>query len=284
MIRIAAHAKVNFALQVQAAGSDGYHPLRGLFQSVSLSDELELIADAAEPGITAWDGGPVPDDQDNLAWRAVTAVIDLAGENRRPALRLRKRIPVAAGLGGGSADAAAALIATATMLGTPVDEVLPLAITLGADVPFCSTGGSAIVEGRGERVTHIEPLAGFAIAIVVPPFELSTREVFRQWDRLGAPTGPDLDIAQLPPQLRGYTPLRNDLYPAAATLAPELDDWRTTLVSIWERPVALSGSGPTLFAFFVDDDEAAAALDQVPAGARDAVSVRPVRKGWDILD
>lgn len=282
-MRMAAHAKINFALRVRSRRPDGFHPVDGLFQSVSLSDELELLAGSDDPGVTGWDGEAVPDGDDNLAWRAVRAVLDEAGSAERIRVRLRKRIPVAAGLGGGSADAAAALIGTADLLGVPIDEVLPLAAGLGSDVPFCVTGGSAVVSGRGERVDHVPPIDGFALAIVVPPIELSTPAVFRQWDRMGEPEGPVFPTAALPPALREYGPLRNDLYPAAVAAAPGIEEWRSALAETWVRPVAMSGSGSALFAFFVDAEEAVEAATAVPTGVRSADAVAPTPTGWEIL-
>ncbi len=148
-------------------------------------------------------------------------------------------------------------------------------------MPFCVVGGTALVTGRGDVVSPVPAVAGYALAMVVPPVELSTPAVFRAWDDLGGPAGPALPQAAVPPGLRAFEPVRNDLYPAAASLAPAVDEWRAELEARWGRPVALSGSGPSLFAFFVDADEAASALDHIPGGARAAESVEPVGSGWE---
>ena len=131
-------------------------------------------------------------------------------------------------------------------------------------MPFCVTGGTALVTGRGEVVTPIPAVLGYALAVVVPPVELSTPAVFRTWDDLGGDTGPALPESAAPPLLREHGPLRNDLYAAAVALAPAVDEWRVELEARWARPVALSGSGPALFAFFVDLDEAQGAVGDVP--------------------
>jgi 4-diphosphocytidyl-2-C-methyl-D-erythritol kinase len=292
-VRALAHAKVNLSLQVDGLRPDGFHALTSLFQSVSLSDRLELES-SEEDGVTGWRGEVVPDGDRNLAWRAVAAVrreLDLPEADaggRALRLRLAKRIPMAAGMGGGSADAAAALHLAVRVLGTPpgvdaaalVDRLAP---SLGSDVPFCARGGTAMVTGRGETVHPLEPLTGFALGIVVPPIELSTPAVFSAWDRLGTSArgqGVAMGPGGLPPSVRDHGPLRNDLYPAATSLAPEVDDWRRELESAWGRPVAMSGSGPTLFAFFVDLAEATDAGEAIPPGARTVEAVVPVAGGW----
>ncbi len=290
-MRAVAYAKVNLSLRVEAVRPDGYHPLQSLFQSVSLYDRLELVSpvDGGDgDGVVGWDGEQVPDDHRNLAWLAVEAVrrriaadAGTAGEpGTALQLRLRKQIPVAAGLGGGSADAAAALHLAVRRLGADPALVGELAPQLGSDVPFCADGGTAMVTGRGETVHRLEPLTGFALGLVVPPVELSTPAVFREWDRLGEPAGPETASSGLPPAVRSYAPLVNDLYPAAVSLMPELDDWRHELQHRWERPVAMSGSGPTLFAWFVDRAEAESALTVAPTGARATHAVLPVDRGW----
>jgi 4-diphosphocytidyl-2-C-methyl-D-erythritol kinase len=282
-MRVLAHAKVNLSLRLRPPRRDGLHPLNGLFTSVSWSDEL-VIDTAAEDRFGGPDGAPVPEGPDNLAWRAVQAVREAAGSRQRLAVELRKRIPVASGLGGGSADAAAALAVTARLLGLPGDAVAELAPTLGSDVPFCLQGGCATVAGVGEQVSSHDPLSGFALAIVVPPAEVATGDVYRAWDRLGGPEGPVLAARELPPVLRDHAPLANDLTAAAVAVAPVIAEWRTELAALWGRAVVLSGSGAALFGYFVDHDEAAAALDAVPAGSRAAEAVEPTDRGWVVVE
>jgi 4-diphosphocytidyl-2-C-methyl-D-erythritol kinase len=279
-MRAEAFAKVNLGLLVEPVRDDGYHPLLSRFLSISISDVLRLeIApadrvDAADPDI--------PGPEENLAWRATETVRALAGVRTGLALHLEKRIPVAAGLGGGSADAAAALMLAARVLGVDPAVAAAAGADLGADVPFCLAGGHAIVSGIGEVVAPQPLPADFALALVVPPLYLATRDVFATWDRLDGPAGSAADPARLPPSLREGLPLRNDLYPAAVHMAPGLDDWRSELEGSWSVPVHLSGSGPALYALWRDADEAAAALAAVPAGARFAAAAEPVPVGWKI--
>ena len=273
-----AFAKVNLSLVVASADRDGYHPLVSLAQSVSWADYLELggSEDEDEFASVHMEGKA----EDNLAWRAAVAVREAVGSHRGLSVSLTKNIPVAAGLGGGSADAAAALGLAAGYFGVALGGVAELAVGLGADVPFCLQGGLAIMEGRGERLTPQPALAGYALAIAVPPVELLTAEVYGRWDALDEPIGPTFPTEALPPGLRAYEPLRNDLASPAEDLQPLLGEWRAELAARWDRPVAMSGSGPALFAYFLDEDEAKDALHSVPAGARGAQAVVPVPQGW----
>ncbi len=271
-----AFAKVNLGLVVSSRGSDGYHPLISLAQSVSLADRLVLgFSDNDEFEVDGMDAS-----DDNLAWRAAEAVRAEVGSSQPIVLRLDKNIPVAAGLGGGSADAAAGLAIAAGLFGLPADRLPELALGLGADVPFCLSGGLAVLEGRGERISR-RPLVGtYAIAIVVPDLELSTPAVYGSWDELGEPEGDPVPTSHLPPALRDYSPLRNDLQPAAEALAPEVADWRVELSARWGRPVVMSGSGPALYGFFLDEAEAGDAISDRPAGARAVAVAVPVPRGW----
>lgn len=282
MIEIEAYAKVNLGLRVGAIGPEGFHRVWGVFQSIDLADRLVLTA-ADEDSIAAPRGAEVADGQDNLAWQAVSAVRRHAGVASPFALTLHKQVPVAAGLGGGSADAAAALIAAGRLLGVSRDDLATLAPALGSDVPFCLVGGTARVSGRGEVVTGLDALAGFSLAVVVPPVELATPAVFGRWDELDGPPGFEVHGRDLPPALRDESPLRNDLYPAALSLVPEIDDWRADLAATWGRPVLMSGSGPSLYGFFVDREEAATAVAAIPPGARYAEACEPSPVGWQIL-
>ena len=278
-MRADAFAKVNLSLKVGSVGPSGLHDVDGLFQSIDWPDSLALDAADADR-VTGRRTEQVIDGWDNLAWRAVSMVRERAGSAQPLRLELDKHIPVAAGLGGGSADAAAALGLAGNLFGLPDRELAALAPGLGSDVLFCFEGGLAAVSGIGDRVTALAPVAGFGIGLVVPPVELATAEVYAAWDRLDGPAGPKVAGRNLPPGLRDHGPLVNDLYAAAVFAAPPIDEWRAELAGQWERPVMLTGSGPTLFAYFVNAAEAEDALGAVPIGARATRAAVPVSRGW----
>lgn len=281
-MRAEAFAKLNLALAVGRRDESGYHPLRSLMQSVDWADELELES-ADQDAFTAT--GAVPDDHSNLAWQAVDAIRRAVGSTAPIALRLGKEIPGAAGLGGGSADAAAALGLMGRHLGVDAGVLAELALQLGSDVPFCLTGGLAQIAGRGEVVDPVaDDISGFALGIVVPPFELSTAAVYAAWDTLDGPEGPSVDGADLPPPLRSMGPFRNDLYGAAVELEADLEEWREEISERWGRPVMLSGSGPALFGYFIDVNEAESAVRAVPTGARATRAALPTLWGWREVD
>jgi 4-diphosphocytidyl-2-C-methyl-D-erythritol kinase len=234
MTGLDAPAKLTLSLRVTGVRADGYHLLDAEMVTVDLADHLEIGAgDGLElVGDTMLDTGPR-----NLVHRALAAI------GRQARVRLHKRIPSGAGLGGGSADAAAVLRWAGV-------ADLDLAVRLGADVPFCLIGGRARVSGVGERVEPLpfDGIADRAWTLLTPPLHVSTVEVFRAWDRLGGPTaaGP------------------NDLEPAALVVEPELAVWRDRLGDATGETPVLAGSGGTWF---------------VPGAypGEDRVVVRPVR-------
>lgn len=279
-----APAKVNLSLLVGARRDDGYHPIRSVVQTLEWLDRLRVeVADEDRLTVEGADLDPGPT---NLVWVAADRLAAAVGRSRpRLDFRLEKEVAVAAGLGGGSADAAAALAAVAEIMGVEHELVARVAAEVGADVPLFLVGGTCWMEGRGERVHRYRPpLEGVAAAVVVPPFELPTPAVYEMWDRLDGPEGPVWNERDLPPVLRAEGPLRNDLYPAAAALRPELAEWRAELMRVWGVDVAMTGSGPALFALFPSEDEAVEAVAAAPPEARAgaAAAVRPrgvVRQG-----
>ncbi|HMC40402.1 MAG TPA: 4-(cytidine 5'-diphospho)-2-C-methyl-D-erythritol kinase [Acidimicrobiales bacterium] len=215
-----ARAKLTLSLRITGVRPDGYHLIDAEMVTLDLADRLSF-----EPGDSftvtgSGAGGPVPDGPDNLVRRALTAV------GRRAAVTLEKRIPTGGGLGGGSADAAAVL----RWAGAADPE---LAVRLGADVPFCLTGGRARVSGIGEIVEPLpfEEVAGEPYTLLVPPRHVSTVEVYREWDRMGGPRGEG----------------GNDLEPAALSVDPELARWRDRLGDATGQAPRLAGSGATWF-------------------------------------
>lgn len=281
-MRARAFAKVNLTLAVYPRSADGYHPLRGIFQSVSLADDVSILP-ASEDLITV-EGGEAPADESNLAWQALAAARRSLRVSTPAELRIVKRIPMGAGLGGGSADAAAALGMMAGRFGLGEDETTELAESLGADVPFSLVGGTRLVEGRGERLGAHEPLGSYALGIIVPPFAMATPEVFAEWDRLDCPQGETIDIRYLPPSLRNGPPIRNDLFAAAVSLDHRVGEWRDEIASRWNTEVAMTGSGSALFAFFSSLDEAESAVGSVDIPTRAAEAVEPVAVGWRLMD
>lgn len=277
-----AFAKVNLALAVYPASADGFHPLRGIFQSISLSDTI-LIEPSSDDEISV-SNDEAPSDFTNLAWVAFESA-RRAGRMSAPArITIDKRIPAGAGLGGGSADAACVIGLMRDQHGLDEEMAFDIAASIGSDVPFALTGGTAIVEGRGDRIDPQPPLTGFSLCVVVPPFALATPAVFREWDRLEGPIGPAVPDTDLPPILRGGPPIRNDLFPAALSLDGRIGEWRDALEGLWGVSVSMTGSGSALFAFFESDDEAAGAAAAVDLPVRASEAVSLVDRGWRQID
>lgn len=273
MVEWEAPAKVNFDLKVATPDSEGMHPLRSITQTIDWCDRLEV--EAGHEDYLEVMGADIDVDRSNLVWRAVDAL----NLESRPQLSvsLEKRIPAAAGLGGGSSDAAAMLMCLAEIVSLDEGVVREVAFGIGADVPVFIDGGTLLVEGYGERISPLEPLEGFVIGVAVPPFELPTPRVFERWDILGNPVGAEWASRDLPPPMRSFEAMRNDLTPAAVDVRPELADWMGELSERWERRVAMSGSGPSCFAYFADLDEAQGAVASAPeTRAAAAVPLRPL--------
>ncbi|GGZ49176.1 4-(cytidine 5'-diphospho)-2-C-methyl-D-erythritol kinase [Streptomyces subrutilus] len=260
-------AKVNVRLAVGAARPDGFHDLANVFLAVSLFDEVTATpADALTVTCEGPDAAEVPLDRTNLAARAAEVLAARAGREPAVHLHIAKRIPVAGGMAGGSADGAAALLACDALWGldTPRAELLDLCAGLGSDVPFSLVGAAALGTGRGELLTPVD--AGtFHWVFAVADGGLSTPAVFREFDRLTAGTdvpepacGPALlaALAAGDPDALAAT-LANDLQPAALALRPRLADTLAAGTAAGALAGIVSGSGPTT-AFLVRDAAAAA--------------------------
>jgi 4-diphosphocytidyl-2-C-methyl-D-erythritol kinase len=253
---------------------DGYHELESLFLPLDLADEVELSvsrAQGARVELQLIDGsGEVPGGAENLAAQAASRFLSVAGLERRVAIRLRKRIPAAAGMGGGSSDAAAVLLGLSRLLPGAVDaaEMPELALSLGADVPFFLDPRPAIVRGVGELCEPLSPPWPARILLLANPGRpLPTAEVFGAYDR-----GPGATASGSQPRFVervraagsdvGALPalLENQLEPAALSLCPAIAPLRDDLQNAGALAVGLSGSGATVFGVFPDEPGARAAL------------------------
>ena len=279
-VRVRVTAKINLHLHVGALRGDSFHELTTVYQAIGLYDELTARrGDTLALTMEGEGAGELPLDDGNLVVQAVRALAQHTGREPVARLHLRKQIPVAGGLAGGSADAAAALVACDALWGTGLgrDELAELAAVLGCDVPFLVLGGTALGTGRGERVSPV--LAGgqtWHWVVVIADSGTSTPSVYRELDRLrtaGAappPAGsPDRLLAALrqrdPAILAGV--LVNDLQPAALSLRPELR--RTLDVGLDAGALAalVSGSGPTCVFLTADARDAEAVAKRLADGA-----------------
>lgn len=268
-----APAKVNLNLLLEGRDDRGYHPLHSLAQTIEWCDELTFTREDEDS--LSVSGADLAEDENNLVMKALTRIRQSLGVPPL-AVTLDKRVPIAAGLGGGSSDAAATLVAGCDLTGAPHSLAIEVSPDVGADVPLFIDGGTKDIEGYGEIVSEVPPLVGFALAVVVPDFELSTGEVYSRWDALGEPVGFEVPDRFLPPGLRHAQPIRNDLFRAAVDVEPALGDFVSDVSIAWDGAVLLTGSGSSCFGFFSDVDEAEEAATSIPnTRAARGVALRP---------
>lgn len=294
-VQVRVPAKVNLFLAVRGRRPDGFHEIVSVMHTVGLYDRVTVRLEGP-PG--SWShpaarrrmdvllehdaGDAVPRDASNLAVRAALALADTRGIREMAASRhaadrpitrveLAKRIPVGAGMAGGSADAAATLIALNRLwdMDLDVEELQDVAATLGADVPFCVTGGTALASGTGTATARVLSRGTYHWVVGVQEQPLSTADVYAAWDEVGRPSEvePDAVLHALrtqDPEALGAA-LHNDLDAAAFHLRPGLRDARDALCAAGAFGAVVSGSGPTLIAL-AEDADAASAIAQATAG------------------
>jgi len=260
-------AKINLTLDVLQKRADGYHDLRSVMQTVSLCDDVEIDVDTGKPWTIRCDAASVPADERNLAWKAARTFFDRIG--RGPdgvAIRIHKRIPSEAGLAGGSADAAAVLRALNRWAGSPlsVEALCDLGALIGSDVPFCVLGGTALAEGRGERLTKLPDAPELQLVICKPPVAFATPELFLWLDRVEIKARPDTD-AMLHALRNGdraqIAGLLCNVFEQAVTDRPEIEAIRKKLLASGALGAAMTGSGSAVFGVFRSRNGAQAACE-----------------------
>jgi 4-diphosphocytidyl-2-C-methyl-D-erythritol kinase len=271
MIIETAPAKINLALHVRARRADGYHEIETLFAFLRDGDVLTLTPGGLSLTIMGPFAGDLAVDDDNLVLRAARAYAAAFGVTAAGAFTLDKRLPIASGIGGGSADAAAALRALARRDGIALGDrqLFDCAAALGSDVPACLLGVTALGGGRGELLEPLGGVAGTAVLLINPGVAVSTAKVFGGWDRIDR--GPISEGETLGRAIAG----RNDLEAPARALAPAIDDVLAALRGTGETLlVRMSGSGATCFALYASE-----AAREVAAAA-----IRASRPGWWCLE
>lgn len=294
MVRVRAPGKINLFLGVGSLRRDGYHDLVTVFHAVDLVDEVAALpSPRLELAVRGDAAADVPLDGRNLAWQAAILLAEHAQVAPRVRLEITKAIPVAGGMAGGSADAAATLVACARLwrTGTTREELVTLAARLGSDVAFPLAGGTAIGTGRGELLSPMRSSERFHWVVAFADHGISSADAYRELDRqrgvssLAAPPSELLDAIRTGDPYRLAPTLANDLQDAALVLSPSLHD---TLAAGRDRGALagiVSGSGPTC-AFLAPDAAAATVLAEALAGdgvCRDARAVSGPATGARVL-
>ena len=279
-----AHAKINLTLRVVDARPDGYHGLQTIFQSLALHDTLTLTP-ADGPFALTCSEASLPTDGGNLVSRAATLLWEAAGGRGTPGgvrLHLRKRIPMQGGLGGGSADAAAALVALDAFWATslPATELVRLARCLGADVPFFLCGGTALGLDRGDEMYPLEELPRTAVVLVFPPFGVATPEAFRWFDQDASDGARPATSGARPGILLDGVPvaIHNDLEGPVARRHPAIARIRRALDRSGATAAAMTGSGSTVFGLYRAPSSAREAVTALEGAGWRAVSTRTMTR------
>jgi 4-diphosphocytidyl-2-C-methyl-D-erythritol kinase len=276
-----APAKLNVFLRVRERRSDGYHEIESLVQPITLADGVRAAHRDHGFGLTlAGDrAAEVPPGDENLVLRAARALAADTGESRGANLTLVKTIPVAAGLGGGSADAAATLRALDRLwgYGLPVERLAPVAAEVGSDVPALLSGGPTLIGGRGERLEGVTVARTWWV-LMIADFEVSVGDAYRWWDEDGARSGPDpiplLEAVTVADPARLGPLLFNDLEGPVVARHPEVGRARESLLAAGAVGTVMCGSGPTV-AGLARDGRHAEELAEAVGGVAVGSVIRP---------
>lgn len=263
-VAVEACAKINIGLRVGPARADGYHPISGIFHSISLSDRLLVGVGPGGPSIRVGGDFDCPARRTTV-YRAAELFFRDRPLRAAVSIDAEKRIPAQAGLGGGSADAAAVLVALDAICGTELPEsvLVGMALGIGADVPFFLKGGAAYVEGIGDIVDPVPPRTDFGLLVVKPPFGVSTKWAYAELDAArrrsgegkGSPTGKaeDMSMFARPP---GEWRFVNDFADMLRSSRPEYGLMEDALREAGASFVSVSGSGSCMYGVFADEEEA----------------------------
>lgn len=280
-MRIKAYAKINIALDVVGKRDDGYHLLKMIMQTVDLYDILEL--EKCNSGINLkCNKHYVPTDEKNLAYKAAKLFMETYSIKSGVNINIVKNIPVSAGMAGGSTDAAAVIKMMNKMfnINASDDELEQLALKIGADVPYCINGGTALCEGIGEKITKLQPFKDKILVLVKPPFGVSTKEVYKSFDLSRVVFHPKTDEI--------INAMNNDdLYFVANNMKNLLENVtlkKHKVISNIKNDMKeygaissmMSGSGPTVFAFFDDMLKAQKCYDEMKKRFKDVFITRTI--------
>lgn len=268
-MRLQAFAKINLGLDVLGKREDGYHEVRMIMQTIRMYDQLNMRK-SVEPGIHLTTNKKyIPVDENNLVWRAAKLMMDTCGIIEGVSIHLHKVIPVAAGMAGGSSDAAATLVGMNRLFhcGLSKEKLMELGVQIGADVPYCVLRGTALAEGIGEKLTVLPPMPDCWILIGKPGISVSTKYVYTTLDLNTDTVHPDIDgmkKALEDGNLYGITErMGNVLQDVTIPAYPEVERIKEQMKTLGAVNAMMSGSGPTVFGIFDNEEKAQKACQKL---------------------
>ena len=268
-MRLQAFAKINLGLDVLGKREDGYHEVRMIMQTIRMYDQLDMRK-SVEPGIHLTTNKKyIPEDENNLVWRAAKLKMDNCGIIEGVSIHLHKVIPVAAGMAGGSSDAAATLVGMNRLFhcGLSKEKLMELGVQIGADVPYCVLRGTALAEGIGEKLTVLPPMPDCWILIGKPGISVSTKYVYTTLDLNTDTVHPDIDgmkKALEDGNLYGITErMGNVLQDVTIPAYPEVERIKEQMKTLGAVNAMMSGSGPTVFGIFDNEEKAQKACQKL---------------------
>ena len=266
--RIKAYAKINLGLDVVRRLENGYHEVKMVMQTVGIYDVLEFQRTKGGIVITT-DSGELPTDENNLIYKAAKLMMETYHISEGVRIHLEKHIPIAAGMAGGSTDAAATLKGMNRLfdLGCTLEDLMELGVKIGADVPYCVMGGTALAEGIGEKLTPLAPAPDCYVLVAKPDINVSTKYVYEHLDAQEIVKHPDIDgmveaIAE--ESLQGILDrMENVLETVTVSAYPVIQTIKDRMKELGAINSLMSGSGPTVFGIFVEKDMARRAYDKL---------------------
>lgn len=268
-MRLQAFAKINLGLDVLGKREDGYHEVRMIMQTIRMYDQLDMRK-SVEPGIHLTTNKKyIPVDENNLVWRAAKLMMDTCGIIEGVSIHLHKVIPVAAGMAGGSSDAAATLVGMNRLFhcGLSKEKLMELGVQIGADVPYCVLRGTALAEGIGEKLTVLPPMPDCWILIGKPGISVSTKYVYTTLDLNTDTVHPDIDgmkKALEDGNLYGITErMGNVLQDVTIPAYPEVERIKEQMKTLGAVNAMMSGSGLTVFGIFDNEEKAQEACQKL---------------------
>lgn len=279
MITLKANAKINLTLDILGKRSDGYHEIETIMQSVSLCD---TVAITKSKNIELKCSIPRLSGEDNLAYKAAELFFNTTGLKCGAVINIEKRIPLAAGLAGGSADAAAVLVGLDTIYETNFGEekLCEMGLKLGADVPFCIIGGTMLAKGVGEKLNEVPSMPDCSIVIAKTGKKPSTGELYAQYDRCQPKKRPDTEKMLNALKTKSVRDAASNLCNVFEEITPKCLSLKQKMVEYGAVGTSLSGSGPSVFGIFLNENDALKCVGNLGV---EAFISKPKQNGCEII-